>query len=239
MAASAAALVASDMLNRLKGWLRKKPGYGFLAGAIVAVAAVAVGVLGLLHLIGGSAAIPAGAPAAAPGPHSAGAPAPSQRLGPNLLVIPSIGTTAPVVAVGAAGPDGGALDVPSRIDEVGWWDGTWQSPEGVTREKVAKPGQPGVALLAGHIDSAVQGEGALYRLQQVKQGADITVTDDHSRATHWRVTWLQVVPKTELPAALFVNHGPPRLAVVSCGGPFDTATGHYVDNVIAWAVPVT
>lgn len=232
------------MLNRLKGWLGKKSGYGFLAGTIVAVAAVVAGVLGLVHLIGGSAVSPALAHAAAPspaapGPHGARVSAPSQRLGPNLLVIPSIGTTAPVVAVGAAGPDGGALDVPSRIDEVGWWDGIWESPEGVIREKVAEPGQPGVALLAGHIDSAVQGEGALYRLQQIKQGADITVTDSRGQAAHWRVTRLQAVPKTALPAALFVNHGPPRLAIVSCGGPFDTATGHYVDNVIAWAVPAT
>lgn len=224
------------MLTRLKGWLGKKPSYGFLAGAIIAVAAVTAGVLGLIHLIGGSAVSPAGAPAAAPNPYSAQAP--SQRFRPNLLIIPSIGTTAPVVAVGAAGPDGGALDVPSRIDEVGWWDGIWESPEGVIREKVARPGQPGVALLAGHIDSAVQGEGALYRLQQVKQGADVTVTDSRGRAAHWRVTRLQVVPKTALPAALFVNHGPPRLAIVSCGGPFNSATGHYVDNVIAWAVPV-
>jgi hypothetical protein len=144
-----------------------------------------------------------------------------------------------VIDVGATGPDGGALDVPSRIDEVGWWDGVWKSPSGVIHEKVAKPGQHGVALLAGHIDSAVKGEGALYRLQQVKRGAGVTVTDQHGRATHWRVTRIQVVPKTALPAALFVNHGPPELAVVSCGGPFDASTGHYVDNVIAWAVPVT
>jgi hypothetical protein len=36
-----------------------------------------------------------------------------------------------------------------------------------------------------------------------------------------------------------VNSGPPRLAIVTCGGPFDAATGHYVDNVIVWAVPTT
>ena len=30
---------------------------------------------------------------------------------------------------------------------------------------------------------------------------------------------------------------PPKLAIVTCGGPFDAATGHYLDNVIVWATP--
>jgi hypothetical protein len=33
----------------------------------------------------------------------------------------------------------------------------------------------------------------------------------------------------------FVNSGAPKLALVTCGGPFDAATGHYLDNVIVWA----
>lgn len=228
--------------RKLLGNLRNLPqkyGYGFLAGAVVAVAAVAAGVIGLLHVFAGPAGRPATA-AVAPGTSAHRPPgSPPRALGPNMLAIPSIGTRAPVISVGATGPDGGALDVPSRIDEVGWWDGVWKSPRGVVHEKVARPGQHGVALLAGHIDSAVQGEGALYQLRQVKKGDGVTVTDQHGKATRWRVTGLQVVPKTALPSALFVNHGPPKLAIVSCGGPFDATSGHFVDNVIAWAVPVT
>jgi hypothetical protein len=153
------------------------------------------------------------------------------------LSIPSIGTDAPVFPEGATGPDGGALTIPDDIHDVGWWDGVWQSPNGAVHEKVAQPGQPGVALIAGHIDSAVQGDGALYRLQQVKPGASITVTGQGNSVTKWTVTRLQVVLKSDLPSDLFVDSGPARLAVVSCGGPFDAATGHYLDNVIAWAVP--
>jgi hypothetical protein len=43
--------------------------------------------------------------------------------------------------------------------------------------------------------------------------------------------------KTRLPPSLFDTAGPPRLALVTCGGPFDSATGHYLDNIIVWAVP--
>jgi hypothetical protein len=153
------------------------------------------------------------------------------------LVIPSIGTNAPVSAEGAAGPDGGALDIPSDVRDVGWWDGVWQSPNGQVDEKVASPGQPGVALIAGHIDSAAQGEGALYRLQQLKAGSSVTVYGQNGAKTSWTVQRVQVVNKSALPDSLYVNSGPAQLAIVSCGGPFDAATGHYVDNVIAWATP--
>jgi hypothetical protein len=153
------------------------------------------------------------------------------------LIIPSIGTDAPVFPEGATGPDGGALTIPDDIHDVGWWDGVWQSFGEAVHEKIAQPGQPGVALIAGHIDSAVEGDGALYRLQQVKPGAGITVVGQGNSVTKWTVTRLQVVLKSDLPRDLFVDSGPARLAVVSCGGPFDAATGHYLDNVIAWAVP--
>jgi hypothetical protein len=36
-----------------------------------------------------------------------------------------------------------------------------------------------------------------------------------------------------------VTTGPPKLALVTCGGPFVSATGHYLDNVIVWATPAT
>ena len=45
----------------------------------------------------------------------------------------------------------------------------------------------------------------------------------------------QVNLKTELPPALWVTTGTPTVALVTCGGPFDKATGHYLDNVIVWA----
>ena len=41
--------------------------------------------------------------------------------------------------------------------------------------------------------------------------------------------------KAQLPPQLWVTKGPAQLALVTCGGPFDAATGHYFDNVIVWA----
>lgn len=206
----------------------KKPAWWIAAAVVVVVA----GVAGFVFSHGNGDTSPNGhAPAAV-------AKAPATTAGNGFrVVVPSIGADAPVVPEGATGPNGGALTVPASVHMVGWWDGVWQSPSGTVHEKVAAPGQPGVALLAGHVDSATQGQGVFYRLGKAKPGAAVTVTGKDGKVTHWKVTRVEVVRKTALPSALFVNSGPPRLALVSCGGPFDAGTGHYLDNVIAWAVP--
>jgi hypothetical protein len=214
----------------------KKSDWAFLLVVAAITAAVSAGILSWVQHANSTGGSGYDQPVAGGSGQRGSSSAQLTGSSPRLL-IPSIGTSAPVVPEGATGPDGGALTIPSSVQVVGWWDGAWQSPNGMVREKVASPGQPGVALLAGHIDSATQGPGALYRLQQIKVGAAITVVSQGGATTHWKVTGLQIVAKDALPSALFVNSGPPRLAVVSCGGPFDSATGHYADNVIAWADP--
>jgi hypothetical protein len=50
---------------------------------------------------------------------------------------------------------------------------------------------------------------------------------------------MRAYAKAVLPAAsIFSQHVAARLAIVTCGGPFDAATHHYLDNIIAYAVPV-
>jgi hypothetical protein len=44
--------------------------------------------------------------------------------------------------------------------------------------------------------------------------------------------------KTKIPLAkYFATDGAPRLTLITCGGPFNEATGHYRDNVVVTAVP--
>jgi hypothetical protein len=210
--------------------------------AVLALIAVATGTMtaGLVFLPGAGghpAPVRPGHPVAAPAPPAARAPARLAAERGFRVIVPSIGADAPVVPEGASGAGGGALDIPSDIHVAGWWDGVWRSPSGTVREKVAAPGQPGVALLAGHIDSATAGPGVFYRLAQARPGATVTVIDARQKVTRWTVTRIQTVSKSALPADLFVNKGKPQLALVSCGGPYDSTTGHFLDNVIAWAVP--
>jgi Sortase domain len=158
----------------------------------------------------------------------------------SLLIIPALGVRAPLIPTGAVGaPDTAALTIPSDIHTVGWWDGTVHDGDRTVQEDAPAPGQPGVALIAGHVDSAAAGPGALHDLGTLQIGDQIQVVDSTGHESAWTVDAPpQANLKTQLPPALWVTTGAPRLALVTCGGPFDPATGHYLDNVIVWASQV-
>jgi uncharacterized repeat protein (TIGR01451 family) len=164
----------------------------------------------------------------------------SARRSGASVTIPALHVDAPLAPTGATGRPGAAsLDIPDRIDEVVWWDGTFTDGDIRLKSGAPAPGDPGVAIIAGHVASATLGPGAFYHLGTLRRGATITVVGPSGRRTRWRVSAPPVtVPKGALPRALFATSGRPRLALVTCGGPFDSATGHYLDNVIVWAKPV-
>jgi Sortase domain len=157
----------------------------------------------------------------------------------SRLVIPALRVDAPLIPTGAVGQPGiAALTIPEDVHEVGWWDGTVNDGASTRRELAPEPGQPGVALIAGHVDSAATGPGALYDLKDLRAGDSIELSGALGITSDWVVTGVPMTTaKNALPKVLFVTTGVPRLALVSCGGPFDLATGHYRDNVIVWAVP--
>jgi Sortase domain len=143
---------------------------------------------------------------------------------PVQLQIPVVRVRARVVPVGVA--LGGALNIPANPSQVGWWSGG------------SSPGQlAGTIVMVGHVDSAVTGAGALFRLQDVRPG-DRVMVRTRDRVYQYIVRALRAYSKTVLPAgAIFGQHVVARLVIVTCGGPFDAATHHYRDNIVAYAVP--
>lgn len=143
---------------------------------------------------------------------------------PVQLTIPALHVTAPVVPVTAAN---GLLGVPPVITTVGWWAGG------------AAPGaHTGTAVFDGHVDSATSGLGALWPLRFARPGEQVTLGLAGRPNLSYRVTAVRSYPKADLPAPLFVSGaGPPTLVLITCGGRFDSATGHYADNVVVYAVP--
>ena len=69
----------------------------------------------------------------------------------------------------------------------------------------------------------------------VPDGTLVTTSDGTVRT--YRVTTVTTVLKNRLPQRLFTRTGDRRLYLVTCGGPFNPAIGHYRDNVILTAVP--
>ena len=163
-----------------------------------------------------------------PAPRAMPEPAPTAGSEPAAASVPAelrlAGTSAAVVPVGV-GP-GGSLALPASPDEVGWWTSG------------ALAGAPhGSTLVAGHVDAAGTGPGAMAALRDLQVGDLVALRGADGTEHRYRVESRRSYPKTDLPADLFRTDGPPRLVLVTCGGRFDRATGHYDDNVVVHAVP--
>jgi hypothetical protein len=46
-----------------------------------------------------------------------------------------------------------------------------------------------------------------------------------------------MMPKAQLPTDIWSQKGHNHLELVTCGGTFDAAAGHYRDNIVVTAVP--
>lgn len=169
-------------------------------------------------------AVPAGRTAQASRGH-AGLTGVAVTAIPARLRIAAIGVSAPVVPVGVAAD--GTLGIPASPSVVGWWAGG------------GSPGQAsGATVLVGHVDSAAQGPGVLFKLQQLRPGTIVIVTAG-GRAWHYVVRAVRAYDKARLPsAAVFGQRVTRRLVIITCGGPFDAAIGHYLDNIVLYATPV-
>jgi hypothetical protein len=156
-----------------------------------------------------------GARPAAPAP-------PAPRSAPVRLTAAGLGVDAPIDAVGVQAD--GQMAMPADVDRVGWY------------RFGPAPGDAGSAVVAGHVDDREQGPGALSPLRGAEVGDEMQVTDDAGATTRWRVVSRELIQKQVLPLdLLFARDGPPRLTLITCGGPFLPEFGSYRDNVVVVA----
>jgi len=141
---------------------------------------------------------------------------------PTTIRVPAIDVDHPLIPVGL-NPDG-SMEIPDDVQEIGWFE-----TQGVL------PGDEGTAVLAGHVDSRAQGPGAFYDLRHLDVGDGITISDG-DRDQEWVVTARRSYDKDLLPIEdIFVDHGEPRLVLVTCGGAFDRTLRSYSDNIVIYA----
>lgn len=142
---------------------------------------------------------------------------------PVRLRIPALGIDAPLTHLGRA-PDR-TIEVPADFAVPGWFD---QGP---------RPGQPGPAVILGHVDSKA-GPAVFYRLSRLAVGAAVFVDRADGSTVDFRVRGTQHVAKTAFPTDLvYAPTLEPSLRLVTCGGPFDHTRSSYLDNVIVYADP--
>jgi sortase (surface protein transpeptidase) len=140
---------------------------------------------------------------------------------PASLTIPVIGVSTRLITLGLTRD--GSLQVPSTTAVAGWFTG---SP---------RPGAIGSAIIVGHIDS-YQGPGIFFRLDELKPGNQVYVRRSDGTMVMFRVTAVRTYLKNHFPTQSVYGPTPDaELRLITCGGAFDPATGHYLSNVVIYA----
>jgi sortase (surface protein transpeptidase) len=153
-----------------------------------------------------------------------GAAAALGRSVPVRLEIPAIGLRTPLTELGLARD--GTIEVPPLRSgaPAGWYR---HSPT---------PGEPGAAVLVGHVDTAREGPAVFFRLRELRPGDTAEVRRDDGAVARFEVTRIASFPKLEFPTnEVYGAVDQPELRLVTCGGTFDRTKGSYRSNIVVFA----
>jgi Sortase domain len=141
-------------------------------------------------------------------------------LRPTRIRVGSIGVNARIEPVGLNAER--ALDVPRNISIPGWWKGG------------RVPGEDGPTVIVGHVDSK-RGPGVFARLRTLQAGDRVDIEQTDGSTFTYLIERVEVHKKKAFPTkSVYGETNGSTLRLITCGGPFNAKTGHYVDNVIAY-----
>lgn len=195
---------------------------------LVAAACLTVGLQGHRHPLAGPVM-----PQSAPPPASAGGGAapttttapPVARSLPVELQIPAIGVSVSLSALGLNST--GTVQVPTDYNQPGWY------------ELGPTPGQVGSAVILGHVDT-FQGPAVFFRLRTLEAGNQVDVTLADGAVARFAVGTVAEYVKAQFPdQEVYSSHGYSGLQLVTCGGAFDSQTGHYLSNIVVYTTLVS
>jgi len=116
-----------------------------------------------------------------------------------------------------------SIEVPKDWQRAGWYAGG------------ARPGEPGAAVLLGHVDSP-SGPAVFTRLPAVRPGAKVLVDRADGSTVAFRITRVEEHRRAKFPAIdVYWPTLQRELRLITCGGPYVRSAGGYQSNVIVFA----
>ena len=151
-------------------------------------------------------------------------PAPPPAAAPPVRIqIPKLNVDAPV-EIRSVGPDG-VSEAPADPHDVAWYDFS------------DRPGEPGIALFAGHRDWWGIGPTVFYGLDSLQKGDEITVLGKDGMQHRYRVVQGYLVDPDSRAGDLLAGT-PGSIVVYTCDGAFDPLKGEYTRRFVVKADPV-
>jgi hypothetical protein len=145
---------------------------------------------------------------------------PAQVADPVRVSVPALKIAARMQALHL---DKAGRLVPPKYGLAGWYAA---GPE---------PGEIGPAVIAGHLDSK-DGADVFAGLGQAREGQRIRVGLEDGKTLSFRVTHVGQFSQANFPTQrVYGDTNRPELRLITCGGDYDHAAGHYLDNVVVFA----
>jgi sortase (surface protein transpeptidase) len=155
-----------------------------------------------------------------PRPHPAPTIPALDYSAPTAINVPAIGIQSILTRLDR-NPDG-TVEVPTSFHTAGWY------------QHSVTPGQIGPTVILGHVDST-SGPGIFYRVGALHPGDTVAVTRADGKTVTFVITGVRQYSKTAFPTLdVYGNTPVPTIRLVTCGGAFDSATHHYLSNIVAF-----
>jgi sortase (surface protein transpeptidase) len=140
------------------------------------------------------------------------------------VAIPAIGVRSSLLHLGR--DQDGTMAVPNlstSANEAAWY------------KYSVTPGQLGTSVIEGHVDS-YRGPAVFFRLGALRPGNRINVGLADGITAVFLVTGVREYAKDKYPAnTIYEPANFAALRLITCGGGFDAATGHYLGSVVVYA----
>lgn len=228
------------MKASVRGVVRRHRAHGWWALALVlllvGIGSLFLGLRGNDHPLAGPAPTPkTSLPKTHPEPTSPGSTTTTSpakvpqlfalRSTPVQLRVPAIALDVSLSTLGLN--LNGTVQVPTDIQQPGWY------------RLGPSPGQDGSAVILGHVDSYL-GPAVFFKLRSLVPGDLVDVSLADGVSAQFKVTYVAQYLKTGFPDQLvYAGHGQSTLQLVTCGGAFDSQTGHYLSNLVVYTSLVT
>jgi LPXTG-site transpeptidase (sortase) family protein len=138
----------------------------------------------------------------------------------GTLIVPSIRIKAKIEAVGLATND--KMNVPANAKNAGWY------------KLGVKPGESGNAVLAGHLNTFTRSAGVFKKLNKLKAGDDVFVTDGQNKL-HFKVSHTEVYDTDSAPLGdVFGSADGAHLNLITCAGDWDNKLRQYTQRLVVY-----
>lgn len=139
---------------------------------------------------------------------------------PASIEIPALDVNTEIEKVGRL--KNGQMGVPKGFDTVGWFgDG-------------AKPGAPGNAVMAGHVDSKT-GPAVFYKLEGLNNGDEVIVKDIGGKTLTFVVTGKEKYDRKTAPVeSIFDYSYGSKLNLITCTGSFNRDEGTHEERLVVY-----